>query len=159
MKELYAWSKITSSLSKWGLIKDLYIVNNVCLGKKFWILHNSPMGVLTLLSTYLKCSPTFSFSSKSKPSCFWYGVCITWLLLKINSGWLGFFILREKITWACLEGSGLKLIFHWYAQLLIFSRPLFQAANNFAFRTTKKREVSSAKSLGFDGNSYDKSLM
>ena len=124
MKELYAWSKITSSLSKWGLIKDLYIVN-VCLRKKF----SSPMGVLTLSSTYLKCSPTFSFSSKSKPSCFWDGVCMTWLLLKINSGWLGFFILREKITWACLEGSGLKLIFHWYAQLLIFSRPLSQAAD------------------------------
>ena len=56
------------------------------------------MDVLTLLAIYLKCSAKFNFSSKSKLRSFWYGVCITWLLLKINTGWLGFSILREKIT-------------------------------------------------------------
>ena len=79
-------------------INDLYIVTNDRLGKHSWTLHSSPMDVLTLLAIYLKCSPKFYFSSKNKPRCFWYWVCITWLLLKINTGWLGFLIFWEKIT-------------------------------------------------------------
>ena len=71
----------------------------------------------------LNAHQKFNFSSENKPRCFWYGVCINWLLLKIKTGWLGFLILLEKITsCTCLEGSGLKFIFHWYAQLLVFSR-------------------------------------
>ena len=87
-----------------------------------------PNGCIDFVSNiYLKCSPKFNFSSKIKPMSFWYGVWITWLLLRINTGWLGFLILREKVTsWASLEGSGLKFIFHWYAQLLVFSRSLFR---------------------------------
>ena len=102
------------------------------------------------------CSPKFSFSFKNKPRCFWYGVCVTWLLLKINTGWLGFLIVQEKITSsACLEGSRLKPIFHWYSQFLILSRSLFKTlADKFVSRTAKNREVSSARSLGFDDNSY-----
>ena len=102
------------------------------------------------------CSPKFSFSFKNKPRWFWYGICITWLLLKINTGWLGFLIVQEKITSStCLEGSGLKPIFHWYSQFLIFSRSLFKTlADKFVSRTAKNREVSSAKSLGFDDSSY-----
>ena len=67
----------------------------------------------------------------------------------------------EKLTsGACLEGSGLKLIFHWYTQLLIFSRSLFKAlADKFVSRTTENRNVPFAKSLGFDDNSCHKSLM
>ena len=88
-------------------------------------------------------------------------VWITWLLLNIKSGWLGFLILGEKITsWACLEGSGLKPIFHWYGQLLIFNKSLFKTfADEVISQTTEKREVSSAKSLGFDDNLVDKSLI
>ena len=84
-----------------------------------------------------------------------------WLLLKINSGWLGYLILHKKITsWACLEGSGLKLSFHWYAQLFIFSRSLFKAITDKSVSwTTENREVSSAKSLGFYDKSFDKLLM
>ena len=101
-------------------------------------------------------SPKFSFSSKNKSRCFWYGVCIAWLLLKIITGWLDFLILQEKITfWACLEESGLKLIFHWYPQFLFFSRLLFKMlADKFVSWTTKNRKVSFAISLGFDDNSY-----
>ena len=78
-----------------------------------------------------------------------------WLLLRINSGWLGFLVLHKKIpSWACLEGSGLKFSFHWYAQLL------FKAiTDKFVSWTTENREVSSAKSLGFYHKSLDKSLM
>ena len=110
---------------------------------------------------YLKCSTKFNFSSKKKPRCFWYWVFITWLLLKINSGRLGFLILREKITsWASLGGSGLKLTFHWYAELLLFSRSLFKVlADKLVSRITKNRDVPPAKSLGFDDNSFDESLM
>ena len=50
------------------------------------------MDVLTLLAMHLKCSSKFNFSSRY----FCCGVCITWLLLKINTGWLGFLILRAK---------------------------------------------------------------
>ena len=69
--------------------------------------------------------------------------------------------LQEKITsWTCLEGSRLKLIFHWHAQLMIFSRSSFEViADKSVSKTTKNREVSSAKSLGFDDNSFDKSLI
>ena len=73
----------------------------------------------------------------------------------------GFLILQEKITsWACLERSGLKLIFYWYAKLLIFSRSLFRVlADKFVSQTTENREASSAKSPGYDDSSFDKSLM
>ena len=120
-------------------INDLYIVTNDRLDKHSWSLHSSPMDVLTLLAIYLKCSPKFYFSSKNKPRCFWYWVCITWLLLKINSGWLGFLIFWEKITsWASVEGSGLKLIIHWYAQLLIFIGSLFKVlADKFVSEQVK----------------------
>ena len=66
---------------------------------------------------------------------------ITWLLSKINTGWLDFLILQEKITsWACLEGSWLKLFFPWYVQLLIFNRSLFKAlADKLLSRTTEKK--------------------
>ena len=129
--------------------EGLYIVTNDRLGKHFWSLCSDPMDIL--LAIHLKWSPKV-----------WYGLCITWLLLKVNTGWFGFLILREKITsWVFfLEASGLKLIFHWHAELLTFSRPLFKAlADKFVFWTTKNREVSSAKSLGFDDNSCEESFM
>ena len=50
------------------------------------------MDVLTLSIIYLKCSPKFHLPSRY----FCYGVCITWLLLKINTEWLGFLILQAK---------------------------------------------------------------
>ena len=59
---------------------------------------SSPMDVLTLLAIHLKHSPKFDFSSKITPTCCWYAVCITWSLLKINTGRLGFLYLREKIS-------------------------------------------------------------
>ena len=44
--------------------------------------------------------------------------------------------------------------------MLVFSRSLLKAlANKFVSRTTENREVSSAKSLRFDDNSFDQLLM
>ena len=149
-----------------GLVKDHVSIVNMKsnerfvnsnlwrLGNEFWSLSKNPMDLLNLLAIYFKCSPKFNLSSKNIPKCFRYGLWITFLLLNIKSGWLVFLILQEKITsWACLEGSELKLVFHWYAQLLIFDRSLFKILpDKVISRTTKKREVSSAKSLEFEGN-------
>ena len=61
---LNAWSKIMSPKSRWGLMKDLYIVTNDRLGKIIWSLCNSPMDLLTLLVMYFKYSPKFNLPSK-----------------------------------------------------------------------------------------------
>ena len=129
------------------------------------LLHNSlrksPLDKLTLLAIYFKYLHKFNFLFKNAPSFFWYGVCTILLLSRINTGWFGFLILREKVTsWACLRISRLKLIFHWYVQLLIFSWSSFKAlADKFVCRITKKKQLSSAKSLGFDDNWFDKQVM
>ena len=67
------------------------------------------------------------------------------------------YLCNKKISsWACLEGLGLKLIFHWYAQLLVFNGSLFKVlTDKFVFWTIKNRVVSSAKSLRFDDNLFD----
>ena len=52
--------------------------------------------------------------------------------------------------WNCLIGSGLKLIFHWNVQLLIFLKLLFQGMAEVSIpHAMDEREVSSAKSLAF----------
>ena len=73
----------------------------------------------------------------------------------------GFWILREKKTsWACLLGSGLKLIFHRNAQLLILLKSLFKwLAVVLIFCTLEKRHVSSAKNLVVIDRFSDGSLM
>ena len=67
------------------------------------------------------------------------------ILIKFNR-WIGKTELdfREKITlFACLLGSGLNCIFHWYAQLLTFSKSQLSSFTDlFIFL-----EVSSAKIL------------
>ena len=95
------------------------------------------MDVLTLLAIYLKCSPRFNFSSKNKPRCFWYGVCITWILFRINTRWLGFLVLREKLI------NSLSLL----------------RRNRIKTHFSLVCPVASAKMQGFDDNSFDKSLI
>ena len=142
-------------------MKDLPIVTNDRLGKIIWSLRNSPMNLLTLSVVFFKCLPKFDLSSKNIPRCFWYRFWFTGILLKINTGWFGFLILREKMTsWACLEGSGLKLIFHWKPQLHILMKSFFNSfAYVFLLWTTEKGEVPSAKGQGLDDKPVDKSLM
>ena len=104
---LYCWSGDNFSITEMRCDKDLDIGINA-FGKHFW----------SLLAIYVKCSPKFNCSCKSKPRCFYYGVIVfSWLLLKINTGCLGFLNLQERITsCTCLEGLELKIIFFWYAQ-------------------------------------------
>ena len=70
-------------------------------------------------------------------------------------------ILQEKIaSWACLLGSGLKLIFHWNAQLLIFLKSLIKWLTEvLTLCTMKKRDLSSAQRLAVVDRSSDSSLM
>ena len=64
----------------------------------------------------------------------------------------------RETTFACLI-SGLKLIFHWKAQLLICSKSSFKLIPaRFISCTTEKSEMSSAESLGFELKLLDKSL-
>ena len=56
----------------------------------------------------------FSFSSKYKPKCFWQEVRAIGELLKVTAGWSTLDAFRENNTsWASLDRSGLKGIFHW----------------------------------------------
>ena len=57
-------------------------------------------------------------------------------------------------------GSGLKLIFHWKAQLLILFKSSFKFyADKFLSNITEKRDVLSANSLGFETKSSEKSFI
>ena len=63
--------------------------------------------------------------------------------------WLFNFVRKNNFL-SFFRRSGLKFIFHCKAQFLILSKTLFNSfADLFLLSTTEKREVSSAKSLGF----------
>ena len=127
----------------------------------WWSFCNKPIVLLTLLNMLLRCSWNSSLVSKNIPKCFWVSDWVTILLLKINEGWDSFWILREKRTsWACLLGSGLKVIFHWKAQLFILFKSSFKFfADKSLSNITEKRDVSSANSLGFETRFSDKSFI
>ena len=71
------------------------------------------------------------------------------------------FIFHEKNTsWACLDGSGLKDIFHLLAQKLILSRSIFSFCRVLIGSGTNENiEVSSAKSFTLDSRLSDKLLV
>ena len=68
------------------------------------------------------------------------------MLLKVKGGWDDTDLLREKITsWACLEISGLKLIFHWKSHFVILVKSLFKSFVAFLILgTVANNELSSA---------------
>ena len=91
---------------------------------------------------------------------------LRWCLRKIiivqtSSGWQTFFSFLEKITsCVCLLGSGLKLNFHWKAHRFILERSLLSSKVVITESwITKKREVSSAKSLVLEDKPSAKSLI
>ena len=90
-----------------------------------------------------------SLLPKIKPRCFSDSVWLTWELLKVRLGWTGFLSFLLKITsCACLVWSGLYIIFHWQAHLLIFPRLLMSSSVLAAmFRTIEKSDVSSANNF------------
>ena len=102
-----------------------------------------------------------SSSSRCISKCFWGDICWTVELLNKRGGWYILSILREKITsWACLDESGLKDIFHLLAQRLTLSRSLFSFYEVLiGSRTTENIEVSSVKSFTLGSSLSDKSLI
>ena len=72
-------------------------------------------------------------------------------MLKTKNRCGSFFILWIKITsFACLLGSGLKLIFHWKTHLLIFFRSSFNSVTEaFTSETTENKDKLPAKCFTF----------
>ena len=68
---------------------------------------------------------------------------------------------RLKMTsCACFLGSGFELIFHWNVNLFIFAKSLFSSrAEVLLSWITENKDVLSAKSLVFEDNPSDKSLI
>ena len=87
-----------------------------------------------------------------RPKCFCDENCWTGLLFKKNGVSTTFLTLRVKITFcACLDWSGLKLVFRWKSHSFILSKSL-QSCLAAAFGSFIKvnKEVSSPKSFGFN---------
>ena len=127
------------------------IVISIVLGKKFRSLCKRRTALSTLADTLCRYSSNVDMKSNMAPSCFWEKVWETILLLKTKGGRVNHFDLQLKITfWACLLGSGLKLIFHWKDQSLTFFESSFNSfVEVFTSRTTENNEVSSAKSFAY----------
>ena len=84
------------------------------------------MPLLALFIVWIILCLNVCSSSRYIPKCFWDDVCLTVELLNKRGGWYTLFTFSEKITsWACLDGSGLKEIFHLLAQRLTLSSSLF----------------------------------
>ena len=79
-------------------------------------------------NNYKYISLNINFESKTNPKCFWAGQRLKGLLLNVIDGWGTVFNFLLKITsWAGLDGSGLKLIFHLKAHSLIFAKSLLSS--------------------------------
>ena len=132
-----------------------------CLGNKLESFRKSPIVLFLLLNTFFRCSSNVNLPPKITPRCVWELTWETLLLLKSKGGCVVFFnFLLNIISWACFLRSGLKVIFHWKAQSLIFFRSLFNSiVDVFISCTTENREVSSANSLALDDKPSGKSLI
>ena len=81
--------------------------------------------------------------------------------LKVIAGWLTLTVFLENITsCACLERSGLKVIFHFYVQWKKFFRPLSSwLAEILGSYTVEDNDVSSANSFTVDSKFSGRSFM
>ena len=95
------------------------------------------------------CLANDSFESRMSPRCLWWSTLLTWLFWKSSGGWTVLDIFDEKIiSSAALVGSGLKVIFYWWAQEEMTFRSLFKSvALDRGLWTIEKRDTSSAKNL------------
>ena len=138
---------MASAKSNWLLINVLYIVSRDDLGRIGWNLRNRHIVLLIFWVIFFICSTKFSLTSNVNPRCFWDKLFFKEMSLNERQGWSSFLIFLLNITSsACLVKTGLKIIFHWKAQLLIIDRSLRKvAALDWMSLTTEKRDVSSAK--------------
>ena len=95
------------------------------------------------------------------PRCFWDVVCITLLLLSLNTAGGCNIALDSRlkmISCACFLRSGLRIIFYWKAiHLSLPSRYSIQEQRYHG--SQKKKDVSSANSPAFEDKPSDKSLI
>ena len=134
-------------------MKDLEICRRDGLDKKFQSLWMRSIDLLVLSNTPLTCSSKLTLLSRGILKYFGKSFFFfTGLPLKIILGWWCLFLFCESITsYAYLKGLGLKLIFHWCAQGVIFSKlPLILFAEIFRSHTTENKEVPLSKSFGFE---------
>ena len=127
----------------------------------FRSLRITPIVLFVFYSTFSRCSTKFSFLSSCILKC-WKFVWATGKLFKAKGGWNAKVdLLREKITsWACLEISGLKLIFHWKTHFVILVKSLFKSFVALSILcTVASNEVSSANSFALHWRPSDKSLV
>ena len=135
-------------------------MTKACLGNKLESFFKSPIVLFVLLNTFFRCSSNVNLTSKITRRCVWKLTWETLLLLKSKGGCVTFFNFLLNISWACLQQSGLKVIFHWKAQSLIFLRSLFDSiADVFISCTTENRDVLSANSLALDDKPSGRSLI
>ena len=152
---------MASAKSMWLLINVLCIVSRDDLGRTDWNLLNRPIVLLIFWVILFMCSTRFSLTSNVNPRCFWDILFFKGMLSNERQGWSSFLVFLLNITsGACLVNLGLKVIFHWKAQLLIITiRSLRKvAALEWMSLTTEKRHVSSARSLQFEDTPFDKLL-
>ena len=129
-----AWSYRASPASRCVRMRALYIVISVDLGNKLRSLRWRSSVLLTLANTLLRWSSNIYLESNMTPSCFRGKLHEILLLLKTKGGWVDLLDLRLKVnSWACLFGSGLKLIFHWKAHSLTFFKSSFNSFYRSAY--------------------------
>ena len=120
-------------------------------GKRLFNFRKIPMVLLTLDVIALMCL-SIKDVSNIWPKWFCDETCWTGFWLKKIVSSTTFLTLRGKIiSCGCLDGLGLKFISHWNVHFFIlskFSRICLAVA--FASFIIVKKEVSSAKSFGFD---------
>ena len=136
-------------------------MTQVCLSNKLECLYKSPIVLFVLLNAFFRCSSNVNSVSKITPRCVWKLTWETLLLLKSKGGCVIFFnFLLNIIAWACLLRSGLKVIFQWKAESLIFFMSMFNSVvDMFISCTTENSKVSSANSLPLDDKPSGKSLI
>ena len=124
----------------------------------------NPFILLVLFKMHWICSSELNFESKNKPKCFWK---LTWwigLSLKCNDGYgLELFFRLNSNSWACLQGSGLKFIFHCSVHSQIFERSWLTDYERLIVlavisSTLENKEVLTAKSFGLDCTPFGKSF-
>ena len=93
-----------------------------------------------------------NFESNKIPKCFGDLHDEALALLKTKVGCDTFFnFLLKMISWDYLLGSGLKLIFHWKTESLIFVKSLFSSFAEVVMScVTENRDVSSANNFALE---------